>query len=154
MFFLLFIMLSLSNNIDLIESTNSSSFYCRSRGKFLPVTAFQLETCAMCYQYMPTNMFNNGSKFKIDRNWNHTIDGVIVPWLTNSKDDVSIFLSWVSLLFIFHLWIFLMGDVSIFKSEWERKRGNERSFPPLKEKREKNFFLKSSTYYFFFFLKW
>ena len=38
------------------SSTEADGAYlCRSRGKMLPPGAYRLETCALCYYYMPSN---------------------------------------------------------------------------------------------------
>ena len=38
------------------SSTEAEGAYlCRSRGKMLPPGAYRLETCALCYYYMPSN---------------------------------------------------------------------------------------------------
>ncbi len=48
---------------------SGAGFLCRSRGKYLSPEAFALETCALCYVYMPF------SEFKHRHKWTPFIDG-------------------------------------------------------------------------------
>ena len=56
-------MISIGSVNDVDDSDGMSM--CRSRGVFLTPENFQLETCALCYFYMPKNLFT--------RKWDITI---------------------------------------------------------------------------------
>lgn len=61
---------------------------CRSRGKMLSVEAYRLETCALCYKYMPADQFAT-PKWQIVPKTDHLVDGFMVIWLTNQANTVS-----------------------------------------------------------------
>eukprot|EP00095_Tigriopus_kingsejongensis_P004606 snap_masked-scaffold2114_size20529-processed-gene-0.1 protein:Tk04606 transcript:snap_masked-scaffold2114_size20529-processed-gene-0.1-mRNA-1 annotation:"calcitonin gene-related peptide type 1 receptor" len=75
------------------QSTRSTlrNGLCRSRGNMLSVEAFRLETCYLCYYYMPESQFVAESAHP---KWNavgkpgHRVDGFPVPWLTNGQEMV------------------------------------------------------------------
>ena len=67
---------------------------CRSRGKFLPAPVFALETCYLCYVYMPHTLFaGEGGADK----WRGADGGVLlghaVPALTDGQNMVGIWIA-------------------------------------------------------------
>ncbi len=67
---------------------------CRSRGKFLPAPVFALETCYLCYVYMPHTLFaGEGGADK----WRGADGGVVlghaVPALTDGQNMVGIWIA-------------------------------------------------------------
>ena len=71
---------------------DASAYLCRSRGRFLSIKAFELETCAMCYKYMPGNQFVEEGKWNLTWFPKYEVEGFRVPRLldTNGSDVVKI----------------------------------------------------------------
>jgi hypothetical protein len=65
-------------------SSSWSTALCRSRGgKLLAAEAFGLETCFLCYFYMPANQFVDGRK------WTRANVSFASPALTDGQQTVS-----------------------------------------------------------------
>lgn len=83
------------------EDEDTSGYLCRSRGRFMSIKAFELETCAMCYKYMPGNQFVDGGKWNLAGFPNYFVEGYPVPRLVDTNGtDVVRGCSWPSMLLL------------------------------------------------------
>lgn len=80
---------SVNNDITIsqqrINLNDDNTFYCRSRSNSLSMAAFRLETCYLCYYYMPQNQFIHGAKWTATSNDDFRVDGFRVPRLTDNN---------------------------------------------------------------------
>ena len=88
---LVWFFLTVSTPVGIADDHSDSSidsFYCRSRGKLLEKSNFLLETCYLCYIYMPKIQFKPNAKWRPSKHKPST--GYEVPWLTNGTKEVSL----------------------------------------------------------------
>ena len=79
----------LARRLEDDEGEDQSAYRCRSRNNHWSVKAYELETCAMCYSYMPANQFVEGGK------WGRVPSGLVedgepVPMLINRNGTETV----------------------------------------------------------------